>query len=71
LTAVLAAVRPDRRYFDLSPPGSISVDDAGHTSFRGVHGGARRYLVLPEAARARALEALVLLSSQPPGGSAR
>ena len=57
LTAVLYGVRPAGGYFDLSPPGRITADDAGRTSFRADAGGKHRYLVLTEAQRARTLEA--------------
>jgi inosine-uridine nucleoside N-ribohydrolase len=65
LTAVLYAVRPGGGYFDLSPPGRITADDAGRTSFRPEAGGKHRYLVLPEVLRARTLECMVGLASQP------
>jgi inosine-uridine nucleoside N-ribohydrolase len=65
LTAVLYAVRPGGGYFDLSPAGRIAADDAGRTAFRAEAGGKHRYLVLTEAQRARTLEAMVSLASQP------
>ena len=65
LTAVLYAVRPGGGYFDLSPPGRITADDAGRTSFHPEAGGKHRYLVLPEVLRARTLECMVGLASQP------
>ncbi len=65
LTAVLYAVRPTGAYFDLSPPGRITADDAGRTGFRAEAGGKHRYLVLTEAQRARTLESMVTLASQP------
>ena len=65
LTAVLYAVRPAGGYFDLSPPGRITSDDAGRTSFRADAAGKHRYLVLTEAQRARTLECMVGLASQP------
>ena len=65
LTAVLYALRPGGGYFDLSPPGRITADDAGRTSFRPEAGGKHRYLVLTEAQRARTLECMVGLASQP------
>src|SRR5262249_6696701 len=34
LTSVLYAVRPDRGYFDLSPPGRVLVSDDGVTTFK-------------------------------------
>jgi len=67
VTAALYAVRPDRGYFRLSPPGTISADDRGRTTFRAEASGRHRYLVLDEAQRARALEAMVMLASEPPG----
>ena len=66
LTSVLYGVRPAGGYFDLSPPGRITADDAGRTSFRADAGGKQRYLVLTEAQRARTLECMVGLASQPP-----
>jgi inosine-uridine nucleoside N-ribohydrolase len=65
LTAVLYAVRPEDGYFSLSPPGKIASDDAGRTQFQADPSGRHRYLVLTEAQRARALEAMVQLASQP------
>jgi inosine-uridine nucleoside N-ribohydrolase len=65
LTAVLYAVRPAGGYFDLSAPGRISSDDAGRTSFRVDAAGRHRYLVLTEAQRARTLECMVGLATQP------
>ena len=65
LTAVLYGVRPGGGYFDLSPPGRIAADDAGRTSFRVEAAGKHRYLVLTEAQRARTLECMVGLASQP------
>jgi hypothetical protein len=65
-TAALYAVRPERGYFSLSPPGRIEVDDEGHTSFSAEAGGKHRYLVVNEIERARTLEALIDLATQPP-----
>jgi inosine-uridine nucleoside N-ribohydrolase len=66
LTAALYAVRPERGYFSLSPPGVISVDAKGVTHFTAKAGGKHRYLVVDDLQRARTLEALVQLASQPP-----
>lgn len=67
LTSVLHAVHPDRGYFDLSKPGDVTVEEDGFTRFKESPGGKSRYLILrDEAQKARALEALVQLSSQPP-----
>src|SRR5664279_5332307 len=65
LTAVLYAVRPGGGYFEVSAPGRIASDDAGRTSFRAEAAGKHRYLVLPESLRARTLECMVGLASQP------
>jgi len=67
LTSVLYAVHPDRGYFDLSKPGDVTVEDDGFTRFEESANGRSRYLILrDEAQKARVLEALVQLSSQPP-----
>lgn len=67
LTSVLYAVHPDRGYFDLSAPGDVVVEDDGFTRYNESPNGRRRYLILrDDAQKARALEALVQLSSQPP-----
>ncbi len=66
LTSVLYAVHPDRGYFDLSPPGRVIVEKDGFTRFEPVADGRHKFLKLSEVQRARVLEALVQLSSQPP-----
>ena len=65
LTAVLYAVRPWGGYFDLSERGKIANDDTGRTTFRKDAAGKQRYLVLTEAQRARTLECMIGLASQP------
>jgi len=65
LTAALYAVRPDAGYFKLSAEGTVRVDEKGNTLFTPLAGGKHRYLILDEAAKARTLEALTLLASQP------
>lgn len=67
LTSVLYAVRPDRGYFRLSQSGRVSIADDGLTRFE-PGGGRDRYLIVDEATRPRAIEAMVQLASQPPGG---
>lgn len=66
LTAALYAVRPDRGYFSLSPPGRITVDNEGKTAFVADPAGKQRYLVVNQTQRVKTLEALVQLASQPP-----
>ncbi len=66
LTSVLDAVLGDRGYFDRSPPGRVTVTDKGATLFTPDATGKHRYLILRDAtARARVIEALVQLASQP------
>jgi inosine-uridine nucleoside N-ribohydrolase len=71
LTAVLYAVRPDENYFALSPPGTITVLPDGSSRFEASANGNHRYLIIKDEQRARTLEAMILLASEPPGGSAR
>lgn len=66
LTAVLYGVMPDRGYFGLSIPGTVKVEDDGFTTFTSDGKGQHRYLTLSAEQRARVLEALVQLSSEPP-----
>lgn len=66
LTSVLYAVRPDDGYFTLSVPGRISVAAGGSSRFTAQPGGTHRYLTIDDRMRARALEAMTLLASQPP-----
>ena len=68
LTAVLHAVRPDDGYFSLSPPGTITVLPDGGSRFEPSAGGSHRYLLLTDEQRARTLEAMIILASQPPAG---
>jgi hypothetical protein len=69
LTSVLVAVRPDRAYFDWSPPGRVHVSGTGVTTFEADPTGLHRYLILQPDQRARVQEALVELASQPPCGA--
>jgi purine nucleosidase len=66
LTAVLYALYPDRGYFDLSPPGRVTVAADASTHFKTEDRAPHRYLILRPGQRERALEALVQLTSQPP-----
>ncbi len=64
-SAALYAVRPDAGYYSLSPAGQIHVDEKGATRFvPGV--GRQHYLIVNEEQKARVLEAISLLASQPP-----
>jgi len=64
-TAALYAVRPDAGYFALSEPGEIRVDDQGRTSFH-AGSGLRHYLKVDDVQRAKIIEAISLLISDPP-----
>lgn len=66
LTAVLYAARPDRGYFSLSKPGKIAVLDDGGSRFEESAEGTHRYLIQSDEQKARALEAMVMLASEPP-----
>ena len=65
LTSALYAARPDAGYFELSPPGRVTVEADGFTKFEPAEGGRDRYLILPPDRIPRLTEALVQLSSQP------
>jgi inosine-uridine nucleoside N-ribohydrolase len=71
LTAVLYAVRPDEKYFSLSPAGTITVLPDGSSHFEPSPAGNHRYLILTDDQRARTLEAMILLASQPPANYVR
>lgn len=65
LTSVLYAVRPHHNYFSLSDPGLVKVSEKGLTTLT-ENGQRDRYLILKDDQKARVIEALRLLSSQPP-----
>ena len=66
LTSVLYAVRPDRGYFGLSEPGTITVTDTAITGFAPSPQGHHRILTASPEQGTRTLEAMVCLCSQPP-----
>ena len=65
-TAVLQAIRPDRGYFALSPPGSVEVDAKGVTTFTPDPAGRCRYMIVKSDEVARIVELLCNLVSEPP-----
>ena len=72
LAAVLHAVSPGERYFDLSEPGTITVTDDGRTRFTPSPGGRHQYLIARPEHRERVMGAYVeLVSAQPPPRPAR
>ena len=68
LTSVLYAVLPERGYFGLSAPGTVTVDDRGATTHAPGDNGLHRYLTLTHDQQIRVTEALVQLSSEAPHG---
>jgi hypothetical protein len=66
LSSVLAVVRPDRGYFGISPPGRVTVEADGTTTFVPAAGGRDRFLTVDGIQAARGIEAFVGLCSQPP-----
>lgn len=66
LTSVLYAVRPEENYFGLSEPGMVSVTSGNLTQFQAKPGGLHRYLTVNAQQKSRIVEALMLLSSEPP-----
>lgn len=66
LTSVVYAVRPERGYFDLSPPGRILVEDDGFTRFQPDPAGLHRHLIARPEQIVQVREAQALLCSQPP-----
>jgi inosine-uridine nucleoside N-ribohydrolase len=65
LTTVLYDLRPDRGYFDVSPPGSVVVAANGVTTFQPNPQGKRYFLKVNPVQAARVREACVWLASQP------
>lgn len=66
LTSVLYAVRPERDYFAVSDAGKITVDATGKTQFAAVSGGKHFVISATLEQKARVLEAMIELASQPP-----
>ena len=70
-SSVLHAVFPDRDFFGLSPAGRVSVAADGFTRFtppnkQGQQSRRDRFLTMTSVQQARALEAIVQLTIQPP-----
>ncbi len=71
LTSVLYAVRPDEGYFDLSEAGRVTVLDDGRVRHETNAGGMHQYLIVDDEQRARIIDALIYLASQPPDAARR
>jgi inosine-uridine nucleoside N-ribohydrolase len=65
LTTVLYDLRPDRGYFDISPPGDVTVAEDGATGFQPNAQGKRYVLRVNPMQAARIQDAFVWLSSEP------
>ncbi len=59
LTSVLFAVEPEKKYFDLSPRGIISIDNEGNSNFTPDKNGMHYYLKIDESNIEYTLNALV------------
>ena len=66
LTSVLHAVRPDREYFELSSPGTVTVHDNGETTFAQTEKGKHVFLKLRSERVLQVQEILAALTSEPP-----
>jgi len=66
LNSLLYVVRPDREYYDLSPPGTVTVQDDGITTFAEREGGKHRYMIVNAEQISKVREAFVQLCSEPP-----
>jgi hypothetical protein len=67
LAAVLHPVSADQPYFDLSPPGTVTLTDDGRTTFSPSPAGRHRYLIAKPDQKARVLQAYVeMVTAQPP-----
>lgn len=66
LTSVLYGIRPERNYFSFSETGTVTVEKNGLTTFKADAKGKHRYMKLNDVQRSRLVEAMVLLSSEPP-----
>lgn len=62
---VLAAVRPEQRYFRESAPGTVEVDEQGIALFREHAGGLHKFLILPPENQRQVLREIVRLCARP------
>lgn len=66
LNSVLYAARPNRGYYTLSEPGTVTFDEQGVTHFKPDPNGRHRYQIVDATQIAVVREALALLTSEPP-----
>jgi inosine-uridine nucleoside N-ribohydrolase len=65
LTTVVYVLRPDGGYFDLSPPGNVTVTADGSTTFSPAPDGKHYFLKANEVQATRVREGCIWLASQP------
>lgn len=63
--AVLYAIEPSEKYFDISQWGNVTVDDEGFTTFTPRADGQRAYLTIPPEKASAALYRLEQLTTRP------
>ena len=66
LNSVLYAARPNRGYYTLSEPGTVTFTEEGVTVFKPDPNGKHRYQIVDDKQIAATREALIQLSSEPP-----
>lgn len=66
MNSVLYVARPNRGYYTLSEPGTVSFDEEGRTIFKPDSNGKHRYQLVDPTQIAVAREALSQLTSEPP-----
>jgi hypothetical protein len=66
LAAMLYAVRPDEGFFNLSPSGTVRINDNGSTEFFPSASGRHRFLIVDPAQSERVLKTYSELVSAPP-----
>jgi len=69
-TAVIEAIRPDRGYFELSPPGNVTVGPRNSTLFTPDPKGRCRYLIVKPEQVERVRQFMADVASQPPSTAA-
>jgi hypothetical protein len=71
MAAALYAARPKEGYFKLSPPGRITVEQDGRTSFAAAEKGSHQYLIADPEQKDKILQAYVDLASAKPATQQR
>ncbi len=68
---VLAAVRPDYKYFEESESGTVEIDEQGIALFKAHDAGLHKVLILSAENQRRVLRDIIQLCAQPVGAPAR